>query len=158
MISNSSTGPIIIGLIILVAVVLLLSCKTSNKIPEDYDKRMVYFGGGGGFTGQSYEFCLLENGSLFNVDKNNEDHTYNMKLKKKQSQEIFTKIDQLSLLGLAYNEPGNMYKFIKIMKGADEAHNLVWGSPSLEVDSSLESLYSELITLTKTSEKEKNEK
>jgi len=153
MISNSSYGALIIAFIILLAFILLFSCKTSDKIPDDYQKRMVYFGGGGGFTGQSYEFCLLENGSLFNINEAKKEHTYRMKIKKKQSKEIFKKIDQLALLNLDYNEPGNMYKFIKIEKDGQEPTKLVWGNPSMPVDPSLDSLYAELISLTQTSEK-----
>ena len=153
MISNSSYGALIIAFIILLAFILLNSCKTSDKIPDDYQKRMVHFGGGGGFTGQSNEFCLLENGSLFNINKAKKEHTYKMKLKKKQSQEIFKKIDQLALLNLDYNEPGNMYKFIKIEEDGQEPTKLVWGNPSMPVDPSLDSLYAELISLTQTSEK-----
>lgn len=153
MISNSSIGAIVLGFVILLVCIFLVSCKTSDKIPKDYDKRMLYFGGGGGFTGQSYEFCLLENGSLFNINESNEEHTYKMKLKKKQSQEIFKKVDQLTLLNLDYNEPGNMYKFIKVEKATTDPIKLVWGNPTMTVDPSLNSLYAELISLTQTSEK-----
>lgn len=158
MLTNSIFSPIILGCLLLFAFAILFSCKTTNKIPEDYDKRMVHFGGGGGFSGQYYEFCLLENGSMFNIDTNNKDHTYAMRLKKKQTKEIFNKIDHLSSLGLDYNEPGNMYKFIKIQEGQNEGKNLVWGNPSLEVDSNLDSLYATLISLTQNSEINNNEK
>lgn len=146
----SKSGLSILALFYLCSMITLMnSCKSKNIDLDNYKKSKVHFGGGGGFTGKSFEFCLLENGALYNVDSTTKEYSQPIFLKKKEVKTIMNKVMEVNALNYAYNEPGNMYKYIKTTKSDEEDLKLVWGNPELMVDDKVNELYKELIELTK---------
>ncbi len=154
MISNTGIG--ILGVLLLLGCFLILnSCRSKDIDLETYEKTKIHFGGGGGFTGQSFEFCLLEQGMLYSVNSLNKEYSEPMLIKRSVAKALINKINDLNALNLAYNEPGNIYKYIKTSKLGMEDAKLVWGDPNLTVDPKVIEIYNELIALTKDVESDK---
>ena len=148
MLSNTGIG--LITLTVIVGVVLLVSsCRSKDIDHQAYEKSKVFFGGGGGFTGQSFEFCLLENGTLYSVNSLTNEYSEAMLIKKSEAKALMNKVKAVNSKNFDYNEPGNLYKYIKTTKTGDEDVKLVWGNPDLIVDESVISLYNDLIAASK---------
>ena len=148
MLSNTGIG--LIGLVLIAGVILLFSsCRSKDIDHQSYEKSKVFFGGGGGFTGQSYEFCLLENGTLYAVNSLTNEYSDPVLIKKSEAKTLMNKVKAVNSKNFAYNEPGNLYKYIKTTKTDEEDVKLVWGNPDLIVDESVISLYNDLIAASK---------
>lgn len=123
---------------------LLLSfvgCKsyTYQNLPEHH----LVFGNGGGITGASDSYTLLENGQLFHLNSMTKDSVELESIPKKEAKVIFEKLSELSIDQMNFNHPGNRYYFL-------EEHNdsltykVVWGSLGHEISDSYKSLYESL--------------
>jgi hypothetical protein len=115
---------------------LTLSCTRKYSSPQEFEGKVLKFGAGGGFTGKSIQYAILENGQLFEVSN---DSTYlNFgSLDSKSVEQMFLNYSNYKFNELKINEPGNRYFFI-IDNFSSKNHRLTWGgnelkSPILEV-------------------------
>ncbi len=102
------------------------SCKTQYETPYEYEGAMITIGTGGGFTGQTREYTLLDNGQVFgNLQK---DMVYmGPKLKKNATKQMFRLYHELQLDTLYIDKPGNMYHYLKY-KDSGSSHEIKWGA------------------------------
>ncbi len=129
---------------------LLGGCKTVQVSPEKYEKTKVYFGNGGGFTGELREFCLLENGDVFQINPTSREATLRNSKGKSSAKSIFKNMEQMKLNKYTYDQPGNQYFWMKYETDSDSTY-LIWGSAEMEVEEEIVNLYNELVQLTKIS-------
>lgn len=123
-------------------------CKTKSYTPTSYTKRMLYFGGGGGFTGAVKSFYILENGQAFKAGMESNSFNEIAKLDSKVVKQIFANYDNLNLAKMELNEPQNMYKFIE-HQDANGKHKLMWGRLNKDEAHSLDIFYSILLNAVK---------
>ncbi len=109
---------------IFLIVVFFSACKTTTYSSENLPEKQLYFGSGGGFTGLVTEYLLLDNGQLFKVPS--PDVLEEMKkVKKSKAAELYTKYTELGFDDLIFNQPGNIYYFIRMVDGEKENY-LSW--------------------------------
>jgi len=138
------------GLLLLLICLYFLfqSCKTVDINPESYEKEKIYFGGGGGFTGELKEYCLLESGDLFKINPSSRAAALSNNIKKSAAKKILNQIKAANFQDYNYDQPGNMFYWMKHQTKADSSY-LIWGHPNIEVDEEISSIYKQLISLTK---------
>lgn len=121
------------------------SCQRQTN-PLDYTKNQLIFGSGGGFTNQVNEYRLLDNRYLFS--RKNNDSTFKElgKQKSKIVKELFKESETLFLEAENFNEPGNMYYYIRLQKG-NQTQSFVWGKPNTPVPEKARELHKHLMNL-----------
>lgn len=133
-------------------ILITFSCKTNNLGPDQYNKQKIVFGSGGGFAGAYNEYTLLEDGRLFQRNKDKNAVTEIKTLNKKFTQQIFSNIKTFGLDKKQHNEPQNLYYFLKY-KSPKDSSNIVWsGQPNGDLNSA-NSIYKILVEQTKNSNK-----
>ncbi len=122
-------------LLIVSSLLLFAQCKTTQdyQTPYEYEGRSISFGNGGGFTGKSVDFTLMDNGQIFKGL--NKEGTVDMikKISKDQVNQIFDTFDLLGFGELTINSPGNMYFFVQMnnhesASTQNDDNKLVWGN------------------------------
>lgn len=124
-------------------VFFLMKCKpTEAYTPETFEKRKITFGSGGGFTGGVKDYCLLENGQLFGRSSYPTSSGWQPvdTLEKSQVKQYFNQIDNLNLLKINHNKPGNWSYFITIEDG-DKEHKIQWCTESPVPQEAIVSFY-----------------
>lgn len=107
------------GIILSMAVCCFLSCKTTTYTSDNLPEKQLFFGSGGGFTGMVNEYLMLENGQMFKVPSPGiyEDMD---KVKRKKAEAIYQDYKTLGFEDLIFNQPGNVYYFIRMVDGETE--------------------------------------
>ncbi len=133
---------------VLFVIFLCFACKTEKFTPESFTGRQLTFGSGGGFTGQTKEYILLENGQLFLFNSMNKETKELKLLKKNVVKGIFKQVDDMKLEAIDYSKPDNMTNFINLKTGKSE-HRIEWGSTDAKAPENIKKLYKTLIESTK---------
>ena len=120
----------------LLATCLLFACKSTQYTPQNYDKAILVFGSGGGFTGGVKEYTILENGQIFTNTKEKGVLNELSRLPKKQVKQIFENYDVLDIASMNYDAPGNEYFYIEYTESG-EKHKILWGDRGTKVPESL---------------------
>lgn len=124
----------------------LLSCKSQHYTKENLPDVQLIFGDGGGFTGATTEFMLLENGQLFKKYSLDQSTTEVGKIKKKEAKELFAEAEAMQFETMDINHPGNMYYFLGLKTETDE-HRCTWGAQDYEVSDTLQQFRQKLLHL-----------
>lgn len=105
--------------------IILAGCSTQEKLAQ-YEGNEIVFGNGGGFTGQEISYKITPDGKIEMTDKLKNETTELKNLSAGKTLKVFEQITELNLAGLDFNNPGNMYYFIKesYKTGKEE---VVWG-------------------------------
>ncbi len=122
-----------------------ISCKTQKKIytPDTFEREIISFGSGGGFTGEVKSFSILRNGQMF---KNSSSPTSSetggemMSLEDKVVDQLFLNFVNLKLAETQLDDPGNMYKWINYKENGN-VHSIKWGGKNEEVPKKLKDFY-----------------
>ncbi len=123
-------------LLITSSLILFSQCKTTQDYltPYEYEGRSISFGNGGGFTGKSVEYTLMDNGQIFKGLNKEGNVDMIKKISRDQVNQIFDTYDILGFDKLDVNSPGNMYFFVQMNILESEAdhkvdnNKLVWGN------------------------------
>lgn len=130
----------------------LFACKSTKLGPEQYKKTQLIFGSGGGFAGAYNEYILLDDGRLFQRNEDRKTVTELRKVKSSVTDQVFNNIKTFGLDTYKYNQPQNLYYFLKY-KTPKDSNNIVWsGKPENELQVA-NSIYKLLIAQTKSIEK-----
>lgn len=118
---------------IMFAVVLVgfLSCKTKSYTPLNYNKNILVLGNGGGFTGMSTSYYIMESGDVFRSGMNDTSYIKVGKLDPKIIEQQFSAYQNLKFSDVVLNDPGNRYFFLNMKSGGKE-HMIQWGRSELE--------------------------
>ncbi len=138
-------------IVLLAITIAIVSCQTQKQVskPEEWTKNALWFGTGGGFTGNSTTYCLLENGQLF-VKKGIASTTYETlpNIEKKATATAFKKAKALQLPTTEINEPGNMYNEFAFGKNGS-AVKFVWSDGNKNIDPKIIELHQQLFSIIK---------
>lgn len=119
--------------------------------PDNYKKRQIIFGSGGGFTNLVNEYRLLENKKLYHKKSNDTTFTELGKQNADTTKLLFSKAVTLFEDTTTLHQPGNVYYFIKFRNG-NKTQEMVWGSskentPTSDIRQKAKDLYKELMNL-----------
>lgn len=139
----------IINIFFILIYVSFMSCHVSKNTfnPDDTPQIYIYFGSGGGFTGQVSAYYLTNDGALY--EKNVDTLNFIGKVEKRTTTQIFSNFKKLELDQFQINQPGNRFYFIDYCSN-NSNHSLKWGKEALE-NQSLETYYSILMNVVKVS-------
>ncbi|WP_345244741.1 FAD-binding oxidoreductase [Nibrella saemangeumensis] len=123
-----------------------LKGKLSNT-PLLYKGRQIVVGSGGGFTGESVSYYLLDNGTLF--AKRSTDSTFHVVSKQTiaNTQRTFRLLENgCKIKSAKFDHPGNRYYFVSWKKGKQE-HAVKWGDPKHTVPASYNQFYKSFMAM-----------
>ena len=92
----------------------------------NYKGRVLCIGSGGGFTGVSTSYFLLENGDLFRNGLSDTSYIKVGKLPKRITNQQFKGFDAMGFNNLDMNDPGNRYYYLE-MSDKHRKHKIQWG-------------------------------
>lgn len=142
-------------IIVVIIYSLTLSCTRKYTSPQEFKGKVLNIGSGGGFTGKSIQYSILENGQLYEV-LNDSSYLNLGEMDAVAVQQIFLNYSNFKFNELKINDPGNRYYFI-IDNFGSEKHKLTWGRNELQ-SSTLEVFYNNAMgMITKHLKKNKND-
>ena len=104
------------------------ACTTTRyQHPNDYPDARLTFGNGGGFSGMVTEYVLLDNGQLLKKLSRQDSFEIIKTIDKRQTKQIFANYDFLNIGDIKYNQPGNVYSFIRY-EYQEAKHEILWGN------------------------------
>ena len=105
---------------------LFAACGTTRYTnPTEYPNARINFGNGGGFSGMVTEYVLLDNGQLLKKLTQADSFEIVTTIEKNQTTQLFENYKFLNIGNLQYNQPGNMYRFIRF-NHQDTEHQIMW--------------------------------
>ncbi|MEO0044068.1 MAG: hypothetical protein RL329_3516 [Bacteroidota bacterium] len=115
---------------------------TLDKLP----KNQIVFGAGGGFGGTVSEFCLADDGQLF--EKTSKTDYQRLKtVDKKIVKAHFARLDSLALQRVLFNQPGDIYYYITLRRPKTDEHQVLWGKTDRPVRADIQQFYDSLLKL-----------
>jgi hypothetical protein len=117
-------------LLFIVLAILLLgfqSCKTQKYTPLDYPKTQIRIGNGGGFSGATTQYAVLENGDIFMSEGISEEYIKIGVIDKESIGQHINNFNFLKLQDVVFDEPGNTFTFITYMSEG-KTHKIQWGN------------------------------
>lgn len=121
-------------------IIIQMSCSSAQVDLHDYVGPQLIFGSGGGVSGGTVSYILLENGQLFKLNSLLKDTVALQKLSKKEAKDLFRELEELHIEQIDFNHPGNLYYFIENKQG-NKNHRVVWGSNEHPPPSSVKNFY-----------------
>jgi len=125
-------------------------CKTAKYMPDTFEKTQIHFGSGGGFSGITTTFMMLENGQIFKQTSLQDKAEELPSQKKKDLKTYFSAVQGLPQDSIPFIYPGNMSKFLYVIKDKDTLNRYVWGDYKYPVADTLAHFYVKLLDLVKT--------
>ncbi len=120
----------------------IISCTAQQYSPQELPQTKIEWGAGGGFTGGSTTYILLENGQIF-VFKNSKDNIQELNpIKETMARDLFIKAKQLNLDNFV-NRPGNLYKFISF-EDKNQENTITWGATDYQCPQKIIDFYNAL--------------
>ena len=126
----------------------LWNCKPQQYTFGNLPQRQLVFGSGGGITGGSDSYILLENGQLFHTNSFTRESEELPSVGREKAGKFFSELTQLQLAKMDFNHPGNLYYFLESVDG-DIVHRVTWGSNDYEAPASCKTLYKKLVATIK---------
>jgi hypothetical protein len=112
---------------------ILSSCQTTQYAsPDLFNGKEIIISEGGGFSGQTTQHVILENGQVFVRTTYPASLNELTRLKKKIVEEIFNRIEMLNVEQVSFLHPGNMTYSLSLKTG-QEIHDIKWGDPGFPV-------------------------
>ena len=123
--------------------IMILSCNKKLTLAKMPTSR-IEFGNGGGFTGKTKTYVLLENGHLYQHFSTDTTYTHLTSVGKETVETLFKNSKKIT--SIDYDSPGNMYSFITIIDNAKE-HKINFGNATGIVPTEVDAFYRQLIAL-----------
>ncbi|HMO41174.1 MAG TPA: hypothetical protein PKC76_18175 [Saprospiraceae bacterium] len=130
--------------LLLLALLVLASCKSQRYTPAQMPDNQVIFGDGGGFTGAVTRYILLENGQLFKHYSLDDSMTDLGSISKREARAYFKEIENLQLAQKQISQPGNVYYFLEYRSG-DQTARSTWGDVDYQLDPSVLEMHQKLL-------------
>ncbi|MEY4937553.1 MAG: hypothetical protein RIS64_3912 [Bacteroidota bacterium] len=123
------------------------NCSAQKKLNSDkMPKNQLGFGAGGGFGGMVSEFCLLEDGQLYEKTAANQYQRLKT-IDKKIAKTHFAQLDSLNLRRVIFNQPGDIYYYIAVRHDKMDEHKVLWGKSDRPVRADIQRFYDALLKL-----------
>ncbi|GAB3273913.1 hypothetical protein GCM10027347_46630 [Larkinella harenae] len=129
--------------------------QTGSRYPMTYKNRQIIVGSGGGFTGASTAYYLLENGYLYS--KSNTDSLYTRLGRQPTAitRRLFHELETTCRIKTAqFDHPGNTYRFVGWKKGPQD-YRVTWGESGKTVPASFTKFYNAFMKRVLVSKREK---
>lgn len=124
-----------------IAIFILSCCKTAQfASPESYNGIEIIISEGGGVTGQTTQYIILENGQVFVRTIYPASLKELNKLKKNTVEGIFDRVGKLRIEEMNFQHPGNMTHSLSLKSGND-LQEIKWGDPGFPVPPSILECY-----------------
>lgn len=122
--------------------------KTSKTItPATYTGKQVVIGNGGGFTGATTTYYLLENGQLFGRRSRDTTFTFLAKQTTANTRRLFSTVERTCKIKTTrFDHPGNVYKFVQWRKGKKQ-YKVTWGATGKKVPANYPKFYDSFMTM-----------
>ncbi len=129
--------------IALLCTLLQLGCRSGQLDLQTYKGPQLIFGSGGGFSGSTTSYILIENGQLFKMNSLAGDTIALSDVKRKVTKDLFQEYEKLASQQPYFNHPGNLYYFIE-QKNAGKKTRITWGDTQHTVPDSVMTFYQKL--------------
>jgi len=126
--------------------------KTSKTItPATYTGKQVIVGHGGGFTGATTTYYLLENGQLFGRRSRDTTFTFLARQTAANTKRIFSTVEgACKVKTTRFDHPGNVYKFVQWRKGKKQ-YKVTWGATGKKVPVNYPKFYDSFMAMVPAS-------
>ncbi|GAB3952268.1 hypothetical protein GCM10028805_33950 [Spirosoma harenae] len=115
--------------------------------PALYAGRQIMIGSGGGFTGASTTYYLLENGKLFGRRSRDTTFTFIGQQTAANTKRVFSSVEtSCKIKTTKFDEPGNTYKFVQWRKGK-LAYKVTWGAAGKTVPANYPKVYNAFMAM-----------
>lgn len=130
----------------------MLGCSANRSaLPTTYKGRQIVVGNGGGFTGLTTTYYLLDNGKLLSRSSRDTVFTQLGKPKSTLRKQLFRAVlDTCQIRTTAYNEPGNVSRFVQF-QNAGETHRVAWATGDTAVPATYPKFYRSFMALVPVS-------
>ncbi len=125
------------------SILLFFSCKSTKPAPENFTRKQLVFGSGGGITGMVKQHALLEDGYLFTKTNLEDTYTYVSKVSKRKCKGYFNQSQLLNIKDVAFSHPGNRYFFLEY-KDTLSTNRITWGDGQHTPPEEITDLYDQL--------------
>lgn len=103
--------------------------KSTQTTPDRYTGRQILVGSGGGFTGFTTTYYLLENGKLFRRSSRDTTFTFLAQQTTARTKRLFNTLEgTCKIKKTRFDHPGNRYTFVRWRKGK-QTYKVAWGIP-----------------------------
>lgn len=135
-------------LLLLLSILTFSFCKSAKvDSPTQFEKKSISFGKGGGFTGMTTSFVLLQNGQLFKQEKDT-NFVLLKTIPAKEVKALFKEITTQNIATTKLNAPGNMSYFIQFEDKKNDLNNrITWGDAKNPVEGNIKDFYKKLMSL-----------
>jgi hypothetical protein len=121
--------------------------KTVNITPATHRGRLVAVGNGGGITGKTTTYYLLDTGELFRKSPADADFVRIGKQTTANTKRVFWSVeDRCAIKKTTFNEPGNYYQFVRWQKGK-EIYRVVWTPSDTTVPANYPKVYASFLNM-----------
>lgn len=122
--------------------------KTAKAVsPATYTGRQILVGHGGGMTGFSTTYYLLENGQLFAKRSRDTSFTTIGKQTSANTKRAFATVEKTCKIKTTrFDNPGNTYRFVRWRKGKQE-YRVTWGEPGTTVPANYSKFYNSFMAM-----------
>jgi hypothetical protein len=128
---------------------LFPNCTRTLYTPQDTSEHHIRFGSGGGFTGATTTYILMDNGQLFRHESLTDSTSTLPSVKRKTYKAIFNDLSQIDTNLLGAQHPGNRYYFLEWVQAGQQTRT-IWGAADYEPAQEVKSIYERLMALVKS--------
>jgi hypothetical protein len=132
------------SLFIFISLLILLGCSTPTYyLHEKMPPKSISFGSGGGISGKTLEYCLLENGQV--LEKKRTIFEQIKKIKKSDAKlffETLTKVEKLS------QSTSDQYFFLTLRQPNQSELTIKWHRRNPNISEDVQKLHQQLMDLT----------
>ncbi|WP_080054111.1 FAD-binding oxidoreductase [Spirosoma aerolatum] len=119
----------------------------SASTPTNYKGRQIIVGSGGGVTGASSAYYLLENGKLYGRRTRDTTFTFIGQQTAANTKRVFTIAEvNCKIKATKFDQPGNLYKFVQWRKGK-VSHKVTWGAVDKKVPENYPKFYDSFMAM-----------
>ena len=128
---------------------------TKGITPDTYSGRQILVGSGGGFTGFTTTYYLLENGQLFRRRSRDSTFTFVARQSTAQTKRLFSTVENTcKIKKTKFDHPGNRYTFVQWRKGKQN-YRVFWGMPGYTVPTTYPKFVDSFMAMIPTAVKQK---
>lgn len=137
--------------ILLTCLALLVTsyCKRNNYSLQNTSEHYLRFGSGGGFTGASTSYTLMENGQFFQHESLRDTTLILPRVKRKTCTSLFKELKTLDKGLFGIQQPGNRYYFLEWVTPEEQLRS-TWGANTYTPPTELEAIYQKLMVMVQT--------
>jgi hypothetical protein len=135
------------SILLIILAISLFSCKTTRvDNPDGYRGKQIVIGSGGGATGQTTTWMILDNGQVFKQLAPEGIPDRVRTLGKQKAAGLFELVEGLNPETEPFNHPGNLTHFIGINK-AGKTSLIKWGEPNVAVPEKYTNTYNRVMSV-----------